>query len=160
MRGGALPVALLCAAVGFALAFAPRRAIAPSLLALVGGAAVMSFAPLTLETRETVFIACWAILILTAASVHLPGGIGRWLALVLAAAAGAAAGSLVAVAGAPTDLLKALPWALICFPGGWLVTKGRGIAIKVAASWLIAVALLAAALPVTPTPGYEPDHME
>ena len=54
----------------------------------------------------------------------------------------------------------ALPWVLVTVPAAWLIAHGRGIAVKIVSSWLIAIALLSAALPLTPTPGYEPDHLE
>jgi hypothetical protein len=49
----------------------------------------------------------------------------------------------------------------LCIPGAWLAAHPARIALKVAASWLIAVSVLAAAIPLTtPTPGYVQDHME
>ena len=68
---------------------------------------------------------------------------------------------VIALAGAPIDLLASLPLALLCLPGAWLVSRRGSIAVKVAASWLIAVALLAISLQMAPvTPGYRPDHMD
>jgi hypothetical protein len=41
------------------------------------------------------------------------------------------------------------------------VAHRASIAVKVASSWLIAIALLAAVLPfLSVTPGYMPDHLE
>ena len=160
MRGGALPPALICAALGFALAFAPRRAFALSLALLVAAAGAASLLPLPKASTETVFLGCWASVIVTAAAVHLPGGVGPRLARCLGLNAGAWTGAVIAVAGRPLDLVEALPCALLCIPGAWLVAGRRGIVIKVAASWLIAVSILAASLPLTPTPGYQPDHMD
>ena len=160
MRGGALPPALICAALGFALAFAPRRALGPSFLALVAAAIGASMVRLNSDWDDGVFLGCWLSVMLTAGAVHLPK-VGFGLAVALAANAGVWAGVVVAAAGAPVDLLKALPLALLCFPGGWLVATGRSVVIKVLASWLIAVAVLAAALSIAPiTSGYEPDHLE
>jgi len=161
VRGGALPPALLCAALGFALAFAPRRAILPSLLALATCACAVVWRGLDASWRDGAFIGCWISVIAAAAAVHLPRGVPIWLAVALGLNAGAWAGAVIAVAGAPVDLARSLPAALLCLPGAWLVATGRRIALKVAASWLIAVALLAASLPlITPTPGYVPDHMD
>lgn len=161
MRGGALPPALLAAALGFALAFAPRR-VAPLAIALfIGVAIAASFLAIGDDLADPVFYGCWASVIATAACVHLPKGLPRNASLLLAANAGVWAGAVIAVAGAQLDLLKALPWIIVCLPAAWIIRRGGRIAIKVVASWLIAVALLAAALPtVTPTPGYAPDHME
>ena len=160
MRGGALPPALLCAALGFALAFAPRK-VWPWALGLLAVCAVASsflqFAP---SWQDSVFLGCWASVVLAAASVHLPKGLGSRWALCLAVNTGFWAGAVIAAAGAKLDLLKSLPVVLVVLPAGWLVTTRRGIAVKVVASWLIAISILAAALPLTPTPGYKPDHMD
>ncbi len=104
---------------------------------------------------------CWASVVIAAVSVHLPRGLGSRLAVALALNTGVWTGAVIALAGAPLDLAKSLPWVLLCLPGGWIVANGRSIFLKVAASWLIAVAVLVATLPVvTPTPGYVPDHMD
>ncbi len=160
MRGGALPPALLCAALGLALAFAPRRALPACLAGLALAALAASFLPLDEAWIEAVFLGCWASVVLAAASVHLPGGLGGRTALVLSVNTGFWAGAVVAAAGGRADLLKALPLALLCFPAAWLVARGRGVVVKVVASWLIAVAVLAATLPLVATAGYEPDHMD
>jgi len=132
MRGGALPPALLFVALVFALAFVPRRAVLPALViaGLVALAAV--FVPLPHSWTEVLFAGC----------------AGLW------------AGATIAVAGAPVDLARALPVVLLVLPSRWLIGLRAGVAVKVAASWLIAVAILAATLPIVPTPGYVADHME
>jgi hypothetical protein len=160
MRGGALPPAMLCAAFGFALAFAPRRFVLLCLALLAVGAVGLSRVPVAGDWREWVFLGCWVSVILTCASVHLPRGLPSWLALGLAVNAGCWCGAVISVAGEPADLAKALPCVLVFLPGYWLVATKRGIALKVATSWLIAASLLAAVLPIVPTPGYMPDHME
>jgi hypothetical protein len=160
MRGGTLPPALLFAALAFALAFAPRRAVPYALIAL-GLAALMTMVlPLPKAWTEAVFLGCWASVVIAAATVHLHRGIDARLAIGLAINTGAWAGATIAVAGVPADLLRALPVALLALPGQWLVQHRGGIAIKVVASWLIAVAVLATALSAVPTPGYVADHME
>ena len=160
MRGGTLPAALIFAALGFALAFAPRRFRAPALL----GAAIAALAALQLPLgpshAEQVYFACWACVISAAASVHLPGGVPGRVALLVALVVGTGAGAVVSQAGGWRDLPAAMPAALVVVPASWLVATGRGIAVKVVSSWLIAIAVLSAALPLTPTPGYAPDHME
>ncbi len=160
MRGGALPPALLAAALGFALAFAPRRELALALGVFVGAAAGAVLLPVAKTWEEAVFLGCWASVVVTALTVHLPRGPTAPAALALAANAGLWAGAVVGVAGAPLDLARALPWALLAFPGAWLAARGGGLAVKVVASWLVAVAILAASLPMLPTPGYVADHVE
>ena len=161
MRGGALPPALLCAALGFALAFAPRRAVAPALALLAVLAVLVSFAPVEPRWTDAVFLGCWVSVAVAALAVYLPGGVSLRTALLLAVNTGVAAGAVTAVRGEPEDMLVALPCTMVVLPATWLVLSGRSIVVKVAASWLLAVALLAAALPaVVETPGYAPDHME
>lgn len=160
MRGGSLPPALLCAALAFALAFVPRPVIVPSLAVLCGAAIATSLLPLKVVSSELIFAGCWISIVATAATVHLRGHFGLPTALVLGANAGLWAGAVVAVSGTMIDLARALPVALLAFPAGWLVANRGGIAVKVVASWLVAVAILAGTLPIVPTPGYAQDHME
>jgi hypothetical protein len=161
MRGGALPPSLLAAALGFALGFAPRRIALPGLAVFAGLGGACSLMRVPAHWTDPIFYLCWASVIVTALAVHLPKGVGVKTALVLSINAGLWAGAVIAVAGTPVDVAKALPWALICLPAGWLAAHRLQIAIKVVASWLVAVAVLAATLPTTtPTPGYMGDHLE
>jgi hypothetical protein len=161
MRGGALPPSLLAAALGLALAFAPHGSRAIGLVLFAGAATAVSLVELPGGALEAVFAACWASVILTAVSVHAPSIRGKGLTLLLAVNAGIWTGAVIGVAGAPADLLKALPWVLVAFPAARIATTRRAIALKVISSWLIAVAALAALLPFLPvTPGYLPDHLD
>jgi hypothetical protein len=155
-----LPPALLFAALAFALAFAPRRALVPALIAAGLGAIVAMTLPWPKAWTEAVFLGCWVSVVIAAAMVHRRGGIDTRLAVGLAINTGVWGGATIAVAGVPADLLRAAPVALLALPGYWLVHNRGGIAIKVVASWLIAVAVLATALSTVPTPGYVADHME
>lgn len=160
MRGGILPAALIFAALGFALSFAPRRIQGLGLVA----AAIAALLSLQLQVdpahAEAVYLAVWSSIVVSGASVHLPDGIRERGGVLLALVCGAAAGAVIGLAGGWPDLALAALAILVILPGTWLVGSGRGIAVKVMTSWLIAIALLAAALPLTPTPGYAPDHME
>jgi hypothetical protein len=50
---------------------------------------------------------------------------------------------------------------LALLPAAWIANRRVLIALRVVASWLIAVAMLGALLQLLPvTPGYVPDHME
>ena len=161
MRGGALPPALLAAALGFALSFAPRRSLVVCPPAFTVVALVATFLPIPTTWQDAIFLGCWTSVVITAASVHLSGGLNASLALVLAVNAGFWCGAVIAAAGAPLDLVKAAPLALLALPGAWLVSRRWGVGIKVVASWLVAVAILGAALQTTTaTPGYVADHME
>lgn len=151
----------MAVALGFALAYAPPRTLAPAIATFAVGAAVASQTRPPPTWIDAVFYCCWASVVFTALSIHLPRAPRRTGILLIAANAGFWAGAVIAVAGAPLDLVKALPWVIVGLPARWLVARRFGIAIKVAASWLIAVSMLAAALPtLTPTPGYVGDHME
>jgi hypothetical protein len=135
--------------------------IAPALLLMAVAALAVSFTTVEPRWTDAVFLGCWVSVAVAALAVHLPGGVSGRTALLLAVNTGLAAGGVAAAAGSRADLLIALPCALACLPAGWLVRSGRPIVVKVAASWLLAVALLAGALPaVVETPGYEDTHRE
>ena len=160
MRGGALPAALLCLALGLMLAFAPHRVRLPALALLGLGAVAAATTPLPRDWVEVSFLGCWATVILSALLVHLPRGVPAWLAVPVALAAGLSAGAVIAQEGTWLDLCLAFPCAIAVVPAIWLRDRGWGVAIKVVGSWLIAVALLAALLPTVSTPGYAADHMQ
>ena len=167
MRGGVLPPALLFAALGLSLAFAPRRAWVPSLLALcatlatLATLAALAFLALPHVWLEGIFLGLWISVIATAASVHLGNRLTVRAALALSINAGVWAGAVVSVSGSQLDLLEALPFALIFLPASWVVSRYASIPVKVVSSWVIAVAVLAATLQLLPvTPGYLPDHLE
>lgn len=161
MRGGALPPALLLAALAFALAHASPRVRIWSLVALLGAIAALSLLALSRDWLETAFLGCWISTAATAAAVHLPRGPGLAGGILLALNAGFWAQAVVALSGTPLDLLAALAVIILVVPAAWLVARGASIAVKVASSWLIAIAILAAVLPFLPvTPGYLPDHLE
>jgi hypothetical protein len=161
VRGGALPAALLFSALGLALGFAPRRVRAPSLIMLLAVVLAFGYAPIPRSWLEGIFLACWLSVAATATAVHLPHGLRLWDALALSLNAGIWSSAVVALSGSRLDLVKAVPCVLIFLPASWVIAKGGSIAIKVASSWVIAVAILAATLQLLPvTPGYLPDHLE
>jgi hypothetical protein len=161
MRGGVLPPALLFSALGLALAFAPRRAWAPSVFALFATLAAFTVVPVPPAWLEGIFLGCWISVIVTAASVHLMGGLKPWVAMALSLNAGVWTAAVVSVSGSRLDLLKALPCVFILLPASWFVGRHTSIPVKVVSSWVIAIAVLAATLQLLPvTPGYLPDHLE
>ena len=160
MRGGFLPPAILIAALGLALAFIPlRRAlVAAGLMVVVGLVAWWSTPPL--RWIEPIFVGCWLSVIATAGLVHRPLKLPPALFLAAAANVGFWAGLVTSVAGKSRDLAIALPCVLLLFVGRPIVERGWWIGVKVVASWLTAVAILATMVSLTPTPGYMQDHME
>ena len=156
-----MPPALLAAALGLALGFARPRDRWIGLGLFAGLAIAARPLPWSHAALDGVFLALWVSLMATAGSVHLPRPRQVALALPLAANAGLWAGGVIALAGAPGHLVAALPWALLALPAARLAETRAAIALKVVASWLIAVAGLAALLPFLPvTPGYLPDHLD
>ena len=161
MRGGVLPPALLFAALGLALAFAPRAAWIPSMITLAITLAAVTWVPIPQNALEWAFLVCWISVAGTAASVHLSRRINLCGALALSLNAGTWASVVTTLAGTRVDLVIALPWALLFLPVSWFVDRHGSIPVKVVSSWVIAVAVLVATLQLLPvTPGYLPDHME
>ncbi len=161
MRGGVPAAMLLCAAFGVALAFAPRRAwpagMALAIAANIGGYAI----GLPQAATGAVFLCAWLSVIACAASVHLPHGLPPRLAWLLAADAGLWSGATASLEGRWHDLPAIWTCMLTVLPAALAVRWRVPVAAKVMASWLIAIAVLAAALPYLPvTPGYLPDHLE
>ncbi len=109
---------------------------------------------------EPIFVGCWLSVIGNALLLLRPERLPPALFFVAAANAGVWAGAVIAVSGARRDLAIALPLVLLFAPGNAIVARGWSIALKVLASWLTAVAILATMVSLTPTPGYKPDHME
>ncbi len=160
MRGGVVPPALLFAALACLLAFAPRAVRLPTIAAAMVAALIVAQVPIPPRGVELVFLGCWASTVAAAAMVHFPQWLRGRAPLLFGLNTGGWAGATVAVAGTTLDLAKAALWLALVLPCGWLVVTQRGVAVKVVSSWLIAIALLAAVLPIVPTPGYAPDHME
>ena len=161
MRGGALPPALLLAALGLALGSARPRVQGTSLVVLGATLAALSRMTVPPAWLEVVFLGCWASVAITAATVHLRHGPGWIAAVALSLNAGLWSCGVVALSGSGADILKSAPAVLLLLPAAWLMARRASIAVKVASSWLMAIAILAAALAFLPvTPGYLPDHLE
>ncbi|QUD89805.1 hypothetical protein [Phenylobacterium montanum] len=160
MRGGPLPPALLCAAIGLALGYAPWRTGLLACLVVTAVSAAVSILSLPQAWTDLIFAGCWISVALSAACVHLPHRIGLPGAVLLAVNGGVWAGMVAKAGGDGPTLMIALPLLLLCLPSHWLAVSGRGVAVKVAASWLIAIAGLELMVGLTPTPGYKPDHMD
>ena len=161
MRGGAVPPALLCAAVALALAFAPRRTWPLSLAILITTTVVFAMVPTPHEWMEGVFLGGWVSVAATAATVHLPGGLTARTAAIVSLNAGLWSGAEIAIAGSRLDIAKALVGVLLISVAEFTVDCRVPIVAKVIASWLIAVAILVATLQLLPvTPGYLQDHLD
>lgn len=161
MRGGLLPPAILCAALGLALAAAKRRSKVTSLVILATIATMTAFVPLPASFTDAAFLGCWMSTVINSSSVHVSRKYRERFVLVLALNTGIWAGAVIGLAAPKLDLAAALPWALCMFPAGCMLRRNQSIALKVVSSWLIAVASLAATLQLlSVTPGYRPDHLD
>ena len=160
MRGGFLPPAILCASLALALSFVGWRLalIGAAIMAAVAVAAFALHPPL--DWMGPIFVVTWFSVIANAAITQVAGRLNRRWFLAAAVNTGLWAGLVSAVAVTRHDLAVALPAVLLFVIGVPLVERGWGIAVKVVASWLAAVAILATMLSLVPTPGYMPDHME
>lgn len=161
MRGGALPPALLLAALALALALARPRVRIGCLVVLAVALLTLSRLELPHGWLDFAFLGCWASTVMNAAAVHLPGGVGWRGGLFLSVNSGLWTIAVVQLAGTSSDLPKACLALSVLLPARWLVVRRASIAVKVGSSWLIAIAILCGALPFLPvTPGYLPDHLE
>lgn len=160
MNTAIVPIVLLCASLGLALAWATPRARVAGLAAFALSAALASAASPPVRWVEPALLTCWIGVAACAAFVLF----GRRMVGPVAAALGLAAGLATGLAAAMqerfVDLAAAATLLLLFMPAVWLIRSGRGMAVRVCASWLVAVAVLGAAAPLVSTPGYSPDHME
>jgi hypothetical protein len=155
-----LAASVLCAAIGLALAFsASTRALSLGLAAAAAGVIGGAFTEPGPELRTWIGSAGWVLVLVSALCVHLPRRLGVAAALPLGLVGGGLAGSITGGGGEWKALAQALPWTLLAIPGAWLVARRRGLIVKIVLSWLGAAAALSLGLNMTPTLGFEPDHM-
>ncbi len=159
MNGGILPIALLFFATGLALALTPGRSAWIGIVAIAVSALAVSTLPIPPSATEVIFIGLWVSIIATAATCYTSRFVDNRWNIVFAINNGIWAGALAATSDMQSGLALAIPIALIALPGQWIAARGFGIALKVVASWVIAIASLAIFVSLTPTPGYKPDHM-
>ena len=158
MTEGLLPASLTCVALGLALAHERPARVLIAMTACLAGAAAGSFLEPVASASIVLRLAAWLSLALAAGAGLMRTGLPWPWTLPLALNAGLWAG---AQAGASVELPAALTGLAAVLPARLLVAHGRGIALRVAASWLVTIGVLNAAIPLTtPTPGYVRDHME
>ena len=156
---GVLPPLLVAAA--FALTNAGGTFRARGLVVFVAVAAIVACVPMSPMRADAAYLACWISIIACGAAMYVPGALRPRVAIALAVGAGAAAGAVIATADAPATLAFVPPVVVVTALAAQAAAARVPIASKVVASWLIAVALLAALLRMLPvTPGYLPDHLE
>lgn len=159
MTGQALLAALPCAALGLALCRTTwREAITPVAACIV--AALVANLLLGGLSAEVLVVTCGLTTALTALPVYLNRAPHPLLMLILAVNAGVWTGALAGLSHGVLGLLFSLPWIAAKAPAGWVVQRRWQVALKVIASWMVAIALLAVALNSVSMPSYQLDHME
>lgn len=154
-------MALMCVAAGLALSRTSRSKDAwLGYVALIASALVASLLPIPAQYETVAFIGLWLSVAATAAFAIFSPEHGTRFAIPLAINAGIWAGGLATVSSNRTGLALAFPFGLVFMLGQWLGRNGYGVAVKVLASWAIAIAMLAFFVTLIPTAGYEADHME
>lgn len=160
MNNAPIAASLLLAVLACALAFIPRR------IAVAGAAAalVVTVATLVANPRVPGAIAlngCWVSLLVGALSVYWPGVAQRSkvISILFGANAGIWAGLVLVAEARAGALVPVLASLLLLLPARLCVRRGWTIAPRIVTSWLLAVALLAGAIPhLIEHPGYVPDH--
>jgi hypothetical protein len=149
MRDAGLPAVLLCLAYGLAAGSGGRTLWRTGVGALSSTAIAVVLASPPHGWLDVAFLGCWASVLLCAISVLVGVRAGAAAALALSVNAGLWCGAVIATAGSPRNLCTALPCTLTVLLAGGGGASTR-IGDKIAASWLGAVALLAAALQFLP----------
>jgi hypothetical protein len=160
MNGGMLPFFLMAAAIALALSTVPWRWAIGALAGFALCAVAMGVLPISQGASGLVFTGFWLSTIAAAALVLIPRTLPPAVAIAAAVNAGAWFGGMANLGGTRFALPLAVPVTLFFVPGRWFMYRQRQIVLKVLASWLIAVSVLATFVSLVPTPGYVPDHME
>ena len=160
MNNGILPLLLLGVTLGLALSTVAAAAAWRGWIAAAVVALATSFVPIAREQLIAVEVALWASVVGTAVLAYLPERIAARAILPLAINAGAWLGGVAAASAMRPAMLAGLVVALVFVPIQALASRGSTIAVKVVASWMIAIGTLAIFVSMVPTPGYKQDHME
>jgi len=159
MNAGIVPLLLLSLTVGLMLAFVPTRRATIASVVFAATAFLSFWVPLGLAPNM-IFTGLWLTMIVAAILVYLP--VAKWsiAALPICLSAGYWLGACAGLSNDLTALVIGILPLFISFPARWLTVRKFGIAVKIVASWMIAIASLSVFLTLIPTPGYKPDHME
>ncbi len=159
MRDGILPAAMLLMMVGLMLGRQTLRSAIVAALRSGGLAVAFSLIPNVRFGADAAITACCAVTALVSIPVYWPRLLPKWAIMIVAIFAGVATGLTLAVTAASPGTDLAILGLLTLLPASIAERNGFGVATRVVASWLVAVAVLASALPlVIVHPGYVPDH--
>lgn len=161
MRDTALPAAILVVSVGSMLGFTTRKADFLAGAATVIAVTLATSAIRLPDTHEVVFLGTWLLIAITALSGLAAKSLPGWLAIPVAACASAFIG-LLNGEGSESRIVAMMGLLVLAGTSARLfVASGHRLFVRVAAGWLLAVAVLNVALTMLPvTPGYFPDHLE
>ncbi len=160
MRDGALPAVLMCLAFGMAICRQRLRNIALTLIILASVAAPTSALVFPDLLAAPTAIAAAGLTILFVFAVYSDRAFHPALVAVFGVSAGVLIGALTSFGGQASMLLLALPATLVAFPAAWLAHTGRAIALKVMASWILAVSLLSIGLTLVQGVNAGSDHLD
>ncbi len=159
MIGELISPTLLGAAIGLMLACAPRRIWWIGLALFVASTLLGLVVPPRLSP-DIILAALRISTIAAALSIYAPKNSRSAISLPICLCAGYWLGSCAADTGDLAILALGLSSLFVSLPSKWVRRPLTGLAIKVAASWIIAIAALSLSISLVPTPGYKPDHME
>lgn len=160
MNGGILPFVLLGLTLGLALTSVPRDVALKAWVAALVVAVVFCLVPIGDELVIPVEVGLWVTTILTGVAVYLPSRLRRRLINPVAVNAGLWLGALASAAVTRSALLVALPLSLVFLLISMMGLQKYQLAVRVVASWMIAIGSLAVFVSMVPTPGYKQDHMQ
>jgi len=160
MRDPFLPILLLGAGAGLASCSTVRTIVGIG----CGTLALYLLALISVPGRpptDTLFVLAWIGVGVSAALAWLPPPSWMWIRIAVASLTGLLAGGLSGTS--PAASAPAFFGMLACAASVGVALSRRGWPLppRIVASWLVAIAILNAALVVLPvTPGYLPDHLE
>lgn len=160
MSGLALLSALLFAAVGVLSAHASWKTL---VLAGSGAFAAALLASLLLSgvmPERLALVAAGLSMIPPILLVYFPRLLTPAPLILIAINCGLWAGALLSAPGDRLGLLVAAPFVALSLPARWMIQRRWQIGLKVAASWMLAIALLAVSLNTVSMPSYQLDHMQ
>jgi hypothetical protein len=154
-----VPAAMVFAALGLMLAFVPRKTAAIGLALAIVLASVASLSRVGVAANDVAIMACWCAVLVLAGLTYWPDPAAQLTNIAIAAIAGIVSGIAIVASATASSFLQPVLASLLIIPATVAVERGYVVAPRVVASWLVAVAVLAALLPyVVAHPGYVADH--
>lgn len=160
MSGALFLSALLFAAVGITSAHAPWKTAILTAAGVIAAALLTSFLPPDALSAKLIMIGAGLSIVPAILLVYFPRLLSPTPLFLIAIHCGAWAGALLSMSGQQQAMLVAAPLLAVSLPARWLIQRRWQIGLKVAASWMLAIALLAVTLNTISMPSYQLDHME